>query len=252
MEEMEVFYKTIPNVENRPISELITYLAYYCSLKSDYFNISDINNCFDMLGIKRYSNVSSYLSSKTKGKTALFIKDKNGYKLNRDCKTKISNELNINIEIPITTEFFDIGILNNTRTNTQNIAKEMCQCYQIGAYTACCVMMRRLVETYIIECFESHQCEYEIKDTASGDFLFLSELIPKYLASNKWSKSKNIKSHLQEIKKLGDQCAHNRYFTGRKSDLDNIKSALRQTMEEIVHIIDYPSWNTRKKNQVYK
>ena len=250
MDQIEIFYRKIPDYDNKSAGELIPYFSYYCTRENDeeYFQITDINECYEKLYLNKYSNISSYLSSKTKGKNIFFIKNKKGYKLNRHMREQIESELNVVVPIPVTSEFFDIEIIQPVRDNTKPIAVEMCQCYSIGAFTASCVMMRRLLETLIIDCFESHQSEDGIK-SKDNNYLFLSDLIPAYLDCKEWTHSKNINNHLKEIKKLGDQSAHNRFFIGRKSDMDNIKSALRQTIEEIVHITDYPAWNERLKNK---
>jgi hypothetical protein len=63
------------------------------------------------------------------------------------------------------------------------VANHINGAYENGWYDACAVMLRRLVETLIIETFEHHNIAHKIQN-ASGDFLFLRDLIDKTLAEN--------------------------------------------------------------------
>jgi hypothetical protein len=240
MSEIEVFYKRIPSVETLSSGQLIPYLVFYCS-KDGPTNSAEIRKCFETLQIAPYSNISSYLNGKANGKYALFIKDKSGYKLRRHIYEKISNELYDTIPIVISANLFDLSILDNTQYYLINMAKQMCGCYETGLYDACLVMMRQLLETLIIECFERFAIESQIKNT-DGTFIFLKYLIPAYLNSNRWNASKNIISSMNKIKKYGDASAHNRRFIAKKPHLDDLKFELGQAVQEIVLLIDYPNW----------
>ena len=122
----------------------------------------------------------------------------------------------------------------------KQIAEEMIRCYDSGHYNATLVLMRKLVETLIIECFEKYGVDADIKDGA-GVFYYLSDLIPKYLSATKWNASRNIKKSLESVKKYGDLSAHNRRFLAKKSDIDAFQFELRQALQEIVLTINYPA-----------
>ena len=119
----------------------------------------------------------------------------------------------------------------------------MNQCYDSGLFDATLVIIRKILETLIIETFEK-LCDNLIKDD-NGNFKYLSDLIPVFINSKFWNNSRNLKNNIMQIKKYGDLSAHNRRFLAKKSDLDHLKSDLRQVIEEIVLIIDYPG---SKKN----
>ena len=123
----------------------------------------------------------------------------------------------------------------------------MCCCYDKGLYDACLVMMRKLLETLIIECFERHGASDEIKQ--NNQFLFLSDLIPKYVNSQYWNASINLQNNISEIKKYGDLSAHNRKFIAQREHIDRIKSGAEQVIQEIVLTINYPQWNEELKNK---
>jgi len=71
-------------------------------------------------------------------------------------------------------------------------------------------MMRRLLETLIIESFEARQLSYKIKDSQTGDFLYLSDLISFVLQEPSWNLGRSTERALPSLKSLGDQSAHSR------------------------------------------
>lgn len=105
--------------------------------------------------------------------------------------------------------------------------------YEKGYYDACAVMIRRLIETLIIEVYEYNNISEEIKDN-NGDFLFLSGLIPKINNEKNCNISRTAKVTLDKIKKLGDSSAHNRRFNAHKRDIDSLKLDLRILIEELL------------------
>lgn len=94
-------------------------------------------------------------------------------------------------------------------------------------------------------CFERYGLESDVKDS-KGVFLYLSDLIPHFLNSPKWNSSRNINKGLLAVKHFGDLSAHNRRYLAKKSDIDGMKTDLRQALQEIVLTIDYLHW---KKDQ---
>lgn len=186
--------------------------------------------------------MSSYLSRLSSGKNAIFIKNKSGYKLTRQVLKDISKSIGENAVIAVSDELFPLELLKNTQFYLEKIAFQMCACYEAGLYDASLVMMRKLLETLIIECFERYGIDDEIKDN-KGNFLYLSDLIPRFVESNKWNVSRNLTDYIRKVKKYGDLSAHNRRFFAHKSDFEKFKFELRQTVQEIVLIIDYPHWD---------
>ncbi|MEZ2232512.1 hypothetical protein [Microcoleus sp.] len=98
-------------------------------------------------------------------------------------------------------------------------------------------MVRRLVETLIIECFEANKITEKIK-SSDGHFVSLEHLIKKFLEED-WNLSRNGKKDLKkipELKYLGDISAHNRYYLASKSDIDQVKSHTRLIIQELFTI----------------
>ncbi|EAC3816212.1 hypothetical protein [Listeria monocytogenes] len=244
MSNLNSFTLNIPKFNDRTSSEFIPIFAYYLQeiKQTKPFSAIDINYCFNELSLKPYSNISAFLTKKSKGKDIIFLKQKTGYTLTRHSAEKLAKELSMPIDMPVSTALIDLTIFKITPYYLQKNAKQMAQCYECGFYDATLVLMRKLLETLIIESFERHGIDHEIKDN-EGMFFYLSGLIPLYLKSKKWNCSRNLQNNIIKIKKYGDLSAHNRRFLAKKTDIDDFKFELRQVLEEIILSIDYYNWD---------
>lgn len=245
--DIDAFSLHITNLNARPAGELIPIFAYYCQeiQGNGPFTASDIANCFNSLLLKPYSNISAFLSKKATGNGNIFLKQKSGYLLTRQERERLAKELSIPVEIPVSNEFIDLSIIQGSPFYIVGIAKQMAQCYECGLYDATLVLMRKLVETLIIETFERFGIDNFIKDN-NGDFFFLKNLISQYLKSSKWNTSRNFNQNIQKVKRYGDLSAHNRRFQAKKSDIDDFKFELRQVIQEMILTIDYQNWNRKQ------
>ena len=124
-------------------------------------------------------------------------------------------------------------LVKNTRSYIERIANEINGCYENGWYNACSVMIRRLLETLIVELYESFGLSNKIKN-ASGDFIYLSGLIDAILSEKERNISRNAKGNLKKLKEIGDLAAHNRRYLANRVDIDNIRDGLRQVVQELL------------------
>ncbi len=105
--------------------------------------------------------------------------------------------------------------------------------YSNACYDPCSVMIRRLMETLIIEVFEHHQISERIKNSR-GDYLYLDDLINQMLACSTWHLGRNARKALPKLKSIGDQSAHSRRFIAHRADIDKIGNDLRVVVQELV------------------
>lgn len=120
-----------------------------------------------------------------------------------------------------------------TRGYLEKISNQANGAYSQGWFDASAVMIRRLLETLIIEAFEKHGRAAEIQN-GGGDFLYLRDLITKTVDCTAWNLSRNAKQALPRLKDVGDKSAHSRRFNAVRSDLDSIKADLRCVAEELL------------------
>lgn len=246
-DKLEGFVQKIPDFLQKPSSEMIIYFVYYCLYVENIQQVlpKQIEECYSVLRVKPYSNIPAYLSNHIKGKNIIFIKNRNGYILERNTVDKIKKEVSEDFEVIVTDELLPLDILDTAPYYIKLTAKQMNQCFECCLYDAVLVVMRKLIETLIIECFERYGVDNNIKDD-KGNFLFLSELIPRFVAADKWNVSRNLEAYIKTVKKYGDLSAHNRRFLAKRSDMNIFKFEMRQVVQEIIMIIDYKNWNREK------
>lgn len=127
------------------------------------------------------------------------------------------------------------SLVKNTRGYIERIVYQVNGCYECGWYDSCAVMMRRLLETLIIEVFEHHQITAQIKNS-DGDFLHLAELIAATLSQTTWNLGRNTKQALPRMKSLGDQSAHSRRFIAHREDVDKVQADFRTVAQELLFL----------------
>lgn len=121
------------------------------------------------------------------------------------------------------------------RTYIHKIVYQVNASYDATLYDCTAVMIRRLVETLIIELYEAKQREAELKD-GDGNYKMLAGLLGVVDADATLNLSRNTKQGLRSLKRLGDLSAHSRTYTARKTDIDPIKADLRVVAEELLHL----------------
>lgn len=137
--------------------------------------------------------------------------------------------------IDIGAQIFPDTVWKNTRGYIERVALQINVCYREGCYDACAVLIRRVTETLIIECYEHLGRTDEIKGTDDNYFM-LSGLVTKAVDSKSGlSIGRDSKAALRAIKETGDRSAHNRKYNARKIDIDNIKDGFRLSAEELIN-----------------
>jgi hypothetical protein len=128
-----------------------------------------------------------------------------------------------------------VALVKGTRGYIERVAHQVNGCYDNGWFDACAVMIRRLLETLIIETFESQKIASKIKD-GKGDFYFLSELIRLTLAESSWNLTRNSKIALPKLKDIGDKSAHSRRYHAVRNDLDRLLPEIRVVVQELIYL----------------
>lgn len=132
-----------------------------------------------------------------------------------------------------TPDMIDLQAVKHTRDYIEKVVYEVNACYRHECYNASAAMIRRLVETLIIEIYETNRRALEIQDK-DGNFLKLEGLIGKISSGSFVNISQNTKQFLKNAKILGDTAVHNRKVILIKSDLESEKVSLRMAISELV------------------
>ena len=134
-------------------------------------------------------------------------------------------------------ELFPLEIVKGTRDYIEEISQQANGCFENGWYDACAVMLRRLLETLIIECYEYHSIADSIKGK-DGNFLYLRDLIDRFVNETTWNPSRNTRLALPKLKEIGDLSAHSRRYIAKKPDITNLQRELRVVIQELVYLVN--------------
>jgi hypothetical protein len=127
------------------------------------------------------------------------------------------------------------SVVRNTRGYIERVANQINGTYQSGWYDSCAVMIRRLLETLIIESFEKHGIAATIKNPA-GDFYYLKDLIDKCLQETSWNLTRNCKHAMPKLKDIGDKSAHSRRYNAHRGDIDPLLGDIRLVVQELIYL----------------
>jgi hypothetical protein len=127
------------------------------------------------------------------------------------------------------------SLVRSTRGYIEKVANQANGCYENGWYDGCAVMLRRLIETLIIETYEKFGIAGKIK-TAQGDFFYLRDLIGSCVSEPIWNLSRNCKQALPRLKDLGDKSAHSRRYIAQRGDIDPLLLDVRLVVQELVYL----------------
>jgi len=130
------------------------------------------------------------------------------------------------------------AVWTRTRGYVEAVCKQLNGCVRAAYYDAAAVMLRRLLETLIIEAYEHLQREDEIKDQAGGFFL-LKELVER-ANGEKGHRGLNLgrdaKATLDKVRNTGNWSAHARRYNAVSNDLASVQAGVRLTVQELISI----------------
>ena len=129
----------------------------------------------------------------------------------------------------------NMSLVRGTRGYIERVANQVNGAYENGWYDAAAVMLRRLIETLIIEAFEKHSISDQIKNS-SGDFFFLRDLINATLNEPSWNLGRNTKVALPRLKDIGDKSAHSRRYIAHRTDIEELIPAVRAVVQELLFL----------------
>lgn len=125
-----------------------------------------------------------------------------------------------------------------TRVYVESVCKQFNGCFRAAYYDAALVMLRRLLETLVIEAYEHLDLQDKIQDD-SGNNLMFGKLVDRATgkASHTGLKiSRNTKNALEAVKALGDRSAHDRRFNACAADLTKIQFDVRSGTQDLIEL----------------
>jgi len=134
-------------------------------------------------------------------------------------------------------EFLPIEIVADSRGYVVNVARQVNRCFQYECLDACGVMIRRLLETLIIEVFDKKGLANRIKD-ANGNYLMFTDLVSRLTNSPETPVGKTVRKELPNTAIVLNNCAHSRTFNVSRAQLKQHQTVIVITVQELMGLWD--------------
>lgn len=139
--------------------------------------------------------------------------------------------------IPESNTLFDTQEFSN-KDYIKKVVIQINASYDRGLYDCCAVMIRRLLETLIIESYENLGRAKELKDS-NGHFVNLSGLISFLDNDSDINVARNTMKGLKGFKKIADSSAHNRRHNASQKDIDDKIGDIQLAVKELL-VLAFP------------
>ncbi len=162
MDEVDSFLSRVPELPRLSQTELVDYFVYFLTVVEGKPGAtpSGIEKCFLAANLPMYSYVRQYLSRKSsrkRGQTPSFIRDKQGYHLTRSKKGELDEKLKTE-PVKIETSKTLRGLLDKLVADSErDFLKEAIDCYEIGAYRAAIILVWILTLDHLYEYILAHK-----------------------------------------------------------------------------------------------
>lgn len=136
--------------------------------------------------------------------------------------------------------FLPEPVWRSNRGYVEAVCRELNGCFRAAYYNGAAVMLRRLLETLIIEAYEHLKRESEIKD-GGGNYFMLADLTERACGEKGHSGlnlGRDAKVALKDARQIGNWAAHARRFIAHASDLTKLQSGARILVQELIEIAD--------------
>lgn len=127
------------------------------------------------------------------------------------------------------------SVVRRTRGYIEKVVNQVNGTYEHGWYDACAVMIRRLVETLIIEACE-HRNQSDLIQGSDGNYFMLKDLIAVVESRTEWGLGRESKKALSKLKTIGDLSAHSRRHNTHRGDIESVMTGIRTLVQELVYL----------------
>jgi len=168
---------------------------------------------------------------------------KNEWRLRPQLRSELDSEYSFAMKpkpLPVSDSVLPTELFANTRGYIERVVEQINKAYDAELWDCSAVMIRRLLETLIIEAYEKAGRADEIKDR-DGHFMMLNGLINFLEQDTSIHLGRNAVRGLKDFKQLGDLAAHNRRFNARRDDVNRVRDGLRVAAEELLYLAGFCS-----------
>jgi hypothetical protein len=130
---------------------------------------------------------------------------------------------------------FDLSQFKGTRNYLEKVVLQANRSYEEGLYDCCAVMVRRILETLIIEIYEKAGRSNEIQG-GDGNFFMFSGLLTYIENDKKLRVGRGTMQALRDFKKIADNSAHNRRYNAIQKHIDDNAKGLQIAVTELIQM----------------
>lgn len=236
--ELEEFCIRLNQIEQSNVHRALCILWFHdCQNRGIQFKASKLARIIYKTGL---GNPNSTKLEEGILKTRLALKSKDGLYLKPTSRVTVRDWVEPileveSIKINLKQGYIPEEIWKNTRGYIEKIAFQVNGSFQYGFYDGASVLLRRLVETLLIECYEYQKIESRIKDK-NNNYFMLSGIIADAADKNGLCLGRETKNVLRELKSIGDRSAHNRRYNAVNADLEKIRLGVRLVIDELIQL----------------
>ena len=220
----------ILNLSNR--DRLIALIWWYSENDINQVEFNELNKDFVNAG---YAKLNVTIETRKLANDWRIIKDGSAFRLNPRSNSELVKKYGdlVDRQDPDrSTSIFDDEYSNSFPNYLRRVVVRINGAYDHRLYDCCLVIIRRLIETLIIEIYESQGRASEIQDT-SGHFLMLSGLLSHLKKDDHNNIGRRSEKALEHYKVMSDTAAHNRRFNAKKSHITDQLVDLRIAIDEL-------------------
>jgi len=239
---LDGFCEVVKDLNRSNTEKALAVLWYFDREQTDI--VKTAGQLTKMLGDHRIGTPNQTALAEAIRKTKLANESKGGFSLKPGSRKIIRDWLpdldGIQPAMDHASGYLPEPIWKNTRGYIEAVCHELNGSFHHGYYNAAAVMLRRLLETLIIEAYEHLNRETEIKD-GGGNYLMLSDLADRVCGENGHkgiNLGRDSKKALKEVRSVGNWSAHARRFLAHAGDLTKFQAGMRLLVQELIQIAD--------------
>ena len=182
-------------------------------------------------------NVTKLNQDLIKNKRTVKGKRKKTFQINakylNEFETKFGKYLAIKT-VDVSNTILQFELVKGSRKYLEEMVREINGTFEYGFYNSSAVILRRLMESLIIEIYIKKNMTSDIRQ--GNAFLMLEGIINKTINNPNIILSRNSPRTMKIIKELGDTAAHDRTYLTKPDDIEENKLAIRRLIQELLNL----------------
>ena len=127
------------------------------------------------------------------------------------------------------------AVFSSVSTNVQSLCKQINASYENNLFDCTAVIMRRLLESLLVLCYQKANIESEIMDKNGCYHISLDKMIKNAQQNTTLELSANTKKDMPLFKDLGNYSAHKIWYNCTQSDIEPHILKYRVIIEELMY-----------------